>query len=577
MTSSSAVPEPWGSLTAVRELLPRGGRLSDPEWWSRHRFVTAVLWVHAAGLGVLGVTVGANRRDLLLGAASVAALAVPATFARHRGVRTCMATAGLVTSSAVLVHLSHGAVAAHFHLLVVTAAVTLYGEWLPVFIAGGFVGVYHGIFGLLDPAALYDDPAAPAARWEPAVVHLALVLGAGAATITAWRVSERAAEARRTERRLFREAFENAPEGMALVGLDGRWLRANRALCEITGYSEHELTARTVQDIMHPDDHERDLEEVEKVLSGAGDGYRIDRRCVRADGEMVPIRQSVTVVRDSAGVPDYLISHVADISQEREAEEHYRRLYEGERALVRQLDDAHRLKSELFNIVSHEFKTPLAGIIGFAGLLAKGGDRLGGEQRESYLQTIARQAERLNRLVENLFVSAREVHPPQDAVADVAQAIDAVRAQLADSYDDVGFEMTMASGLEPRISQEALRLVLLNLASNAVKHAAPDTTVEVVGTQEGDAVVIAVSNEGDPVPEELRERIFEPFVQSSASSRTADGVGLGLHIVRKLVTAYGGSVTLQSSRSTVTFTVRLPSARSRGTREVELRGAPTRL
>jgi signal transduction histidine kinase len=246
-------------------------------------------------------------------------------------------------------------------------------------------------------------------------------------------------------------------------------------------------------------------------------------------------------------------------AERKKAEEYYRRLYEGQTSLVNELQEAHRLKSELFSIVSHEFRTPLAAIIGYTALLSRKEDgALTDEQKESHLQTIARQAERLNRLVENLFFTAHQIEPSLDAVASVEDAFTAVRLQIAETYDDVGWETKIAQGLRPRIAQGALGLVLLNLVSNAVKHATPNTDVRVEARNTEGQVAISVTNTGEPIPVKQRERIFEPFVQSDGAARTAEGIGLGLHIVHKLVVAYGGTVAVDSDEHEVTFTIRLP-------------------
>lgn len=263
-----------------------------------------------------------------------------------------------------------------------------------------------------------------------------------------------------------------------------------------------------------------------------------------------------------------LAAQVAGLSHEitgrKQAESDYRNAcVEGRRNLVRELDEAQRLKTELFNVVSHEFKTPLATIIGFSGLLAKNDQGLSDDQRAKYLATIARQAERLNRLVENIMTSARRVEARSDVSGSVEEAMDAVRAQLSETYDDVDLEIAIADGLRPLMSQEALRLVLLNLASNAVKHARADSAVRVVAERDVDVVVISVTNEGEPIPPQTLERMFEPFVHETGSGRSAEGIGLGLHIVDKLVRVHGGTVSVDGTETTVTFTIRIPEARQR--------------
>jgi PAS domain S-box-containing protein len=539
------------------DVLPRGGGLSTQAWWARHRAVLLTLWAHVPAISAFGVVVGAGALHSLAESGLVALLAAAATWARGRTLRTSAATLGMLSASAVGVHLSGGVIEMHFHFFVMVAVIALYQDWVAFLLAIAYVVVHHGVVGALAPTEVFDHPDALAHPWKWAMIHGVFIVAAGVVAMIAWRLNERASEDLREVQQHFQDAFDNAPIGMALVALDGRWIEVNRSLCEITGYSESDLLGKTFQDITHPDDLDRDLEQVRRLTGGDIPSYQLEKRYLRPDGSAVAILLSVTIVRNQ-GEPQYFIAQMEDISERKRAEAYYRRLYEGQRALVRELEEAHRLKSELFNIVSHEFKTPLASIIGFAGLLSKSSDRLTDGHRERYLETIARQAERLNRLVENLFVSARQIEPSSDALASVEEAMDAVQAQLSDTYDDVAFDVTIPSGLRPRISQEALRLVLLNLASNAVKHAAVDSRVTVVAYRTDGDVAVSVTNVGDAIPPDTRERIFEPFVQSEASGRTAEGVGLGLHIVDKLVTAHGGTVTLKEDDSSVTFTIRVP-------------------
>ena len=367
----------------------------------------------------------------------------------------------------------------------------------------------------------------------------------------------------------FREAFDNAVIGMALVGTDGRSLHVNRSLCEITGYSAAALLNKPLQDMAVPADRAKAVELVDKLLRGEIGSYQQEVRFLHGGGQEVPVLLSVSLV---TGASRCLLAQIRDTTERKRTEEYHERLYEGQTALVKELAEAHLLKSELFNIVSHEFKTPLAGIIGFTGLLSRRGERLSEERRVRYLQTIARQAERLNRLIENLLFSARSIEPDTGAAASIEEAVQAVRSQLADTYDDVAFEVAVHEGLRPGLTQDALWLVLANLASNAVKHARPDTNVRVAAWKESADVVIAVTNRGDPIPPEAQARIFEPFVRSGVPGRTAEGVGLGLHIVAKLVAAYRGSVRVASANGEVTFTVRLPEAPQRPGR-LDLAGA----
>jgi PAS domain S-box-containing protein len=139
-------------------------------------------------------------------------------------------------------------------------------------------------------------------------------------------------ERRRQDRELaeaeerFRSAFDNAPIGMALVAPDGRWLKVNRALCEITGYSETALLTRTFQSITHPDDLDADLEFVRQMLAGEISKHQMDKRYYHASGRIIWASLSRSLVRDAAGEPLYFISQIKDITHRRSAEESIHRV-----------------------------------------------------------------------------------------------------------------------------------------------------------------------------------------------------------------------------------------------------------
>ncbi|WP_020531302.1 PAS domain S-box protein [Flexithrix dorotheae] len=113
----------------------------------------------------------------------------------------------------------------------------------------------------------------------------------------------------------FLQVFEKAPIGMALVGPDGTWLKVNKAICEIVGYSEEELLNIDFQQITHPDDLTLDLENVQKVLKGEIESYQMEKRYFHKNGNTVWVLLTVSLVRDGQGDPLYFISQIQDINQ----------------------------------------------------------------------------------------------------------------------------------------------------------------------------------------------------------------------------------------------------------------------
>lgn len=118
----------------------------------------------------------------------------------------------------------------------------------------------------------------------------------------------------------FRSSFDNAAIGMALVGPDGRWIKVNRSLCEIVGYTESELLATSFQVITHPEDLQADLEYVGQLLAGEVRTYQMTKRYFHKDGRVVWVLLSASLVRDQTGRPLYFISQIHDITDQRRSE-----------------------------------------------------------------------------------------------------------------------------------------------------------------------------------------------------------------------------------------------------------------
>ncbi|MGD0950759.1 MAG: PAS domain S-box protein, partial [Candidatus Binatia bacterium] len=143
--------------------------------------------------------------------------------------------------------------------------------------------------------------------------------------------------------------------GIAHVDLEGRWLRVNRRLCDIVGYTEPELRMRTFQDITHPDDLDRDVGYMRDVLDGKIQTYSMEKRYLRNDGSIVWIDLTVSLVREPSGQPKYFIGVMEDIDARKRAESERERLFLFLDSIVENIPDmvfvkeAKNLEYVLFN------------------------------------------------------------------------------------------------------------------------------------------------------------------------------------------------------------------------------------
>ncbi len=135
---------------------------------------------------------------------------------------------------------------------------------------------------------------------------------------------------------LYRSTFELAAVGVAHVAPDGRWLRLNQRVCQITGYSERELMQMRFQDITHPDDLAVDLAETQKILRGEQSSFSMEKRYIRKDKSIVWVHLGVSCAHDARGKIKHFISVIEEITERREAERARARLA----AIVESSDDA---------------------------------------------------------------------------------------------------------------------------------------------------------------------------------------------------------------------------------------------
>ena len=137
-------------------------------------------------------------------------------------------------------------------------------------------------------------------------------------------VREEVSEALRASEQRFELAFNDGQIGMALVALDGAWLRVNPALCRIVGYAEDALLEANVQDITHPEDLDADLDLMAEMIRGERVRYEMEKRYLRGDGALAWVRLSVSMATDASGAPAYFISQVQDITEHRRQERRLR-------------------------------------------------------------------------------------------------------------------------------------------------------------------------------------------------------------------------------------------------------------
>jgi two-component system, cell cycle sensor histidine kinase and response regulator CckA len=363
-------------------------------------------------------------------------------------------------------------------------------------------------------------------------------------------------EALRESEARFRGAFDHSPIGMGIVGLDGRFVRVNPALCRIGGYGESELLSRSFQDVVPEEELDFHRTQVRRLVHGEIDSYEREVRYRHKLGHFVWVRFAVSAIRGADGRVVHLLGQAEDISARREAED---RLRQAER-----LEALGRLAGG----VAHEFNNLLAVIGGFARHAL---ERAGSEPLRRDLSEIVDASERAAEISRQLLAFSRD-EPSRPTLLGANEVVRAMEPMLQRLIrEDIEVAVALAEGLPAvRADRAQLERAILNLAVNARDAIHGEGHIEIATRQievedlppapqlgRGSYVAISVSDTGTGIDADARERLFDPFF---TTKEQGEGTGLGLSIVYGIVEELGGAVLVESEPGQgSTFTMFIPA------------------
>ena len=227
--------------------------------------------------------------------------------------------------------------------------------------------------------------------------------------------------------------------------------------------------------------------------------------------------------------------------------------------MAEELERTEMLRSDFINNFSHEFKTPIVSIAGFAKLLKRG--NLPPEQQQEYLNIIEEESMRLSYMATNVLSLTKVEN--QTILTDVTQfnlseQIRSCILMLERKWDRKNLDLQLELN-EHQISanEELLKQVWINLLDNAVKFTPEGHTVQVKVSESEDSVTVSVMNTGSEIPPEDQKKIFHKFYQADQSHAT-QGNGVGLAVVKRIVDLHGGEVIVFSEKEVTAFSVQLP-------------------
>ncbi len=362
-------------------------------------------------------------------------------------------------------------------------------------------------------------------------------------------------------------SLEALEQGVVLSTLDGEVLLLNRAGQDILGLGPNELTAlyRSGRWQTYREDGSVMPVEERPLRTTMATGEPTVGRIVlwhAGDGRPVVLRVTTQPVRDDAGQLTGVVTAITDVTTERAAERAVERHLEDLAALNAELADAVSIKDWFLSTASHDMRTPITTIVGFADLLARSDIEIPAEKGVEMLEAIKRQGHRLDALVQDLLSIAVIDGGAVDLAPEMIELGPALRQIAADAGLESEIEVRSPDGLAAFVDPMRLAQMITNLLQNAARYGRPPLGASAIA--DGEWLNIRISDHGAGVDPAFVPKLFERFSTTNRGAASgAPGTGLGLAIVRGLAQAHGGDVSYEPNEPTgACFVLRLPAGPS---------------
>jgi len=338
------------------------------------------------------------------------------------------------------------------------------------------------------------------------------------------------------ERRRVDAILEGSADGIAIMDAAHTIQRWNRALAKLTNLTALEAIDNNHDNLIKWSKREPGSDLIEAEANGWGisstSPLYVEGDLLKKDGRAVAVGITYAPIFDRDNRLVNIVASVRDITKFREAEQ---------------------LKSTFISIISHELKTPVSLIKGYAGTLRRDDAKWDSKTVQESLTVIEEEADRLTGLIENLLDASRlQAGALKLNVSEVA--LNTMAEQLAKKFQTQSSAHTFVVEFPPAFpilhaDEERVRQVMTNLISNAIKYSPDGGSITIKGRADTDKVTITVSDQGPGLPADELPRVFDRFYRAdTAATKRAQGAGLGLYLAKAVIEAHNGEIWAESQQ-----------------------------
>lgn len=382
------------------------------------------------------------------------------------------------------------------------------------------------------------------------------------------------------------DLYENAPCGYLSLAADGVIVKANRTLAGWLGTPSFDLLGKRFYDLLNVPGKIFYETHFAPLLRMQGHFNEVALDLVGPDGRKFPVLANATERRSSDGGVQFTritLFQAADrrryerdlVDAKNAADRARKELEELNRTLEERIDagiaerlrleqgllaekEVARLREQFVAILGHDLRNPLASIAGGLNILSREPQS---DKARRVLTMMSQSTERMSSLIQDMLDLARcragqgiAIDPKQ---TDLRIVVEQVVQELQTAHPGRDIQSSLDIGGEIRCDGDRVAQLVSNLLGNALAHGAPDRPVKVIAAAGVNEVVITVANEGEPIPDHVKNHLFEPFFRATSSAEK-QGLGLGLFICSEIARSHGGRLEVHSDTKQTAFLFRMP-------------------